>query len=33
MVFEIKNLLNETFHTWKGDSDQVDDVCIIGLII
>lgn len=32
-LFEIQNLLNETFHTWKGDSDQVDDVCIIGLII
>ena len=23
--------LEETFHTWKGELEQVDDVCIIGV--
>ena len=26
-----KELLTETFNTWKGELEQVDDVCIIGL--
>jgi len=26
-----KELLNETFETWKGNLEQVDDVCIIGV--
>ena len=25
------NVLNETFENWKGDLEQVDDVCIVGL--
>jgi serine phosphatase RsbU (regulator of sigma subunit)/Tfp pilus assembly protein PilF len=28
---EQKTLLNETFEQWKGDIEQVDDVCIIGV--
>jgi serine phosphatase RsbU (regulator of sigma subunit) len=27
------NILNETFENWKGDLEQVDDVCVIGLKI
>ena len=26
-----KELLNEAFNNWKGDEEQVDDVCIIGV--
>lgn len=26
-----KQKLKENFHTWKGDLEQVDDVCVIGL--
>lgn len=28
---EQKQLLNETFETWKGNMEQVDDVCVIGV--
>jgi serine phosphatase RsbU (regulator of sigma subunit) len=28
-----KKILNETFHTWKGSLEQVDDVCLIGIRI
>ncbi|MDX1652707.1 MAG: tetratricopeptide repeat protein [Brumimicrobium sp.] len=28
---EQKKILNEIFHQWKGDLEQVDDVCIIGV--
>jgi serine phosphatase RsbU (regulator of sigma subunit) len=28
---EQKEKLTETFTTWKGDEEQVDDVCIIGV--
>jgi serine phosphatase RsbU (regulator of sigma subunit) len=28
-----KNLLDERFQTWKGNLDQVDDVCLIGVKI
>ena len=28
---EQKELLNEAFNKWKGDEEQVDDVCIIGV--
>lgn len=30
---EQKNLLIETFNNWKGDNEQVDDVCMIGIKI
>lgn len=30
---EQKEILNETFETWKGNLDQVDDVCLIGVKI
>ena len=26
-----RNFLNEMFENWKGDLEQVDDVCIIGI--
>jgi serine phosphatase RsbU (regulator of sigma subunit) len=26
-----KQLLEETFENWKGDIEQIDDVCVIGL--
>jgi serine phosphatase RsbU (regulator of sigma subunit) len=26
-----KEHLNATFETWKGDLEQIDDVCIIGV--
>ncbi|MDX2361142.1 MAG: SpoIIE family protein phosphatase [Crocinitomicaceae bacterium] len=26
-----KKILDETFESWKGDNDQVDDVCVIGV--
>jgi len=28
-----KTILNETFNSWKGDLEQIDDVCIIGVRI
>lgn len=28
---EQQSILSKTFHQWKGDLDQVDDVCIIGV--
>jgi serine phosphatase RsbU (regulator of sigma subunit)/nucleotide-binding universal stress UspA family protein len=28
-----KAIINESFETWKGDQEQVDDVCIIGVRI
>ncbi len=28
---EQKKILNDTFETWKGDLEQVDDVCIVGI--
>jgi serine phosphatase RsbU (regulator of sigma subunit) len=26
-----KNIINESFETWKGDLEQIDDVCVIGV--
>ncbi|MGZ4099476.1 MAG: hypothetical protein ACXVNM_11390, partial [Bacteroidia bacterium] len=28
---EQKNILQDTFKTWKGSLEQVDDVCVIGI--
>ena len=28
---EQHTILSESFNTWKGNLDQVDDVCIIGI--
>ena len=28
-----RTLLNEEFNRWKGDLEQIDDVCIIGVKI
>jgi hypothetical protein len=28
---EQKNILEKSFQDWKGDLEQVDDVCIIGI--
>ncbi len=30
---EQKNLIEEKFYSWKGDFEQVDDICIIGVRI
>jgi serine phosphatase RsbU (regulator of sigma subunit) len=30
---EQKEKISETFYNWKGESEQVDDVCIIGIKI
>ncbi|MEO5644361.1 MAG: tetratricopeptide repeat protein [Bacteroidia bacterium] len=30
---EQKRILNETFQSWKGDLEQVDDVCVLGIRI
>lgn len=30
---EQKSILEETFETWKGDLEQVDDVCVLGVRI
>lgn len=30
---EQKNILNQTFNDWKGDLEQLDDVCIVGVRI
>ena len=30
---EQKNIVNSSFEKWKGDLEQVDDVCIIGVRI
>ncbi len=30
---ELKNTIETTFHHWKGDLEQVDDVCILGFRI
>jgi len=26
-----KEIINRTFETWKGDLEQLDDVCVIGV--
>jgi serine phosphatase RsbU (regulator of sigma subunit) len=28
-----KTILNDTFNAWKGDLEQIDDVCVIGVRI
>ena len=28
---EQNTLIDETFETWKGDLEQIDDVCVIGV--
>ena len=28
---EQKKIIDEVFETWKGDINQLDDVCIIGV--
>ena len=28
---EQKKTIDETFETWKGDLEQIDDVCVIGV--
>jgi hypothetical protein len=28
---EQKSIIDETFEKWKGDLEQLDDVCVIGL--
>ena len=28
-----KNILNEAFEKWKGELEQIDDVCVIGVRI
>jgi hypothetical protein len=28
---EQKNIINESFETWKGTLEQIDDVCVIGV--
>jgi hypothetical protein len=28
---EQKTIIDETFETWKGDLEQIDDVCVIGV--
>ncbi|MGB0882412.1 MAG: PP2C family protein-serine/threonine phosphatase, partial [Vicingaceae bacterium] len=30
---EQKSILNNTFNNWKGDGEQIDDVCVIGVKI
>ena len=30
---EQKNLLSDTLETWRGNLEQVDDVCVIGVKI
>ena len=30
---EQKNILDKTFEEWKGELDQIDDVCMVGLQI
>ena len=32
-VTEQYELINQTFHNWKADLEQVDDVCVIGIRI
>jgi len=32
-MFQQKEILNETFETWKGNNDQIDDVLVIGIKI
>lgn len=32
-MLEQKKVLNETFVSWKGDLEQIDDVCIVGVKI
>ncbi len=32
-MYEQKQIINEVFDEWKGDLEQVDDVCIIGIRI
>lgn len=32
-LIEQKNILEHEFHLWKGDLEQVDDICIIGVRI
>jgi len=31
MISEQRNILEQTFDSWKGDLQQVDDVCVIGV--
>jgi serine phosphatase RsbU (regulator of sigma subunit) len=28
-----RRIFEETFEKWKGDQEQVDDVCVIGILI
>jgi hypothetical protein len=28
---EQKEILKETFNEWRGDTDQIDDVCVFGV--
>ncbi|MFB6307592.1 MAG: hypothetical protein ABEH43_11530, partial [Flavobacteriales bacterium] len=28
---EQKRILEDTFNDWKGDREQVDDVCVVGV--
>ena len=30
---EQKNLLGDLFEEWRGDLEQIDDVCIIGVSV
>lgn len=30
---EQKRMINEAFENWKGELEQIDDVCIIGVRI
>ena len=30
-ITELKHIIQTEFTTWKGDLEQVDDVCIVGI--
>ncbi len=30
-MIDQENVLNDTFNSWKGDLEQIDDVCIVGI--
>jgi hypothetical protein len=32
-MFEQKEILKTTLYNWKGDLEQVDDICLIGVRI
>jgi serine phosphatase RsbU (regulator of sigma subunit) len=32
-MYEQKQVMNQAFEEWKGDNEQIDDVCVIGLRI